>query len=269
MTIAGVQVGQVGAVSLENGRAVVTMNIYRKYAPIYRDATVLLRPRTPLKDMYLALDPGTRAGRRPARRLHAQHLRHQPDRRSRPDPRSARRRHPQLPAAAPVRRGRRVPRPEHHPSRPQRRLVDPRPGRHAECRRCHRAKRHLQAVRAAGPRHAQVRHPAGRTQPEPAHRDPQPAARGHLARQRGRAARVADRRLEHELLGDRLPGRQPRGAACRCSPGTLNQTDRTLGKVQTSSPHSSARRCVSCCPSPMPSGPRSAHRVRCSTTRRR
>ena len=61
VTIAGVQVGQVGAVTLENGRAVVTMNVYRKYAPVYRDATVLLRPRTPLKDMYLALDPGTKA----------------------------------------------------------------------------------------------------------------------------------------------------------------------------------------------------------------
>jgi phospholipid/cholesterol/gamma-HCH transport system substrate-binding protein len=59
VTIAGVQVGQVGGVKLDGGRAVVTMNIYRKYAPIYRDATVLLRPRTPLKDMYLALDPGT------------------------------------------------------------------------------------------------------------------------------------------------------------------------------------------------------------------
>jgi len=60
VTIAGVQVGQVGGVKLVNGQAVVTMNIYRRYAPIYRDATVLLRPRTPLKDMYLALDPGTR-----------------------------------------------------------------------------------------------------------------------------------------------------------------------------------------------------------------
>jgi phospholipid/cholesterol/gamma-HCH transport system substrate-binding protein len=67
VTIAGVQVGQVGGVKLQNGRAVVTLNIYRKYAPIYRDATVLLRPRTPLKDMYLALDPGTpRAGAVPA-----------------------------------------------------------------------------------------------------------------------------------------------------------------------------------------------------------
>ena len=66
VTIAGVQVGQVGAVRLQNGRAVVTMNIYRKYAPIYRNATVLLRPRTPLKDMYLALDPGSeRAGALP------------------------------------------------------------------------------------------------------------------------------------------------------------------------------------------------------------
>ncbi|MBV9335616.1 MAG: MCE family protein [Solirubrobacterales bacterium] len=59
VTIAGVEVGQVGAVRVENGRAIVTMSIYRRYAPIYRDATVLLRPRTPLKDMYLALDPGT------------------------------------------------------------------------------------------------------------------------------------------------------------------------------------------------------------------
>jgi phospholipid/cholesterol/gamma-HCH transport system substrate-binding protein len=60
VTIAGVQVGEVGDVRLVDGRAVVTMNIFHQYAPIYRDATVLLRPRTPLKDMYLALDPGTR-----------------------------------------------------------------------------------------------------------------------------------------------------------------------------------------------------------------
>jgi phospholipid/cholesterol/gamma-HCH transport system substrate-binding protein len=66
VTIAGVQVGQVGGVSLHNGQAIVTMNLYKQYAPIYRDATVLLRPRTPLKDMYLELDPGHRsAGRVP------------------------------------------------------------------------------------------------------------------------------------------------------------------------------------------------------------
>ncbi|MGH2858450.1 MAG: MlaD family protein [Solirubrobacteraceae bacterium] len=66
VTIAGVQVGQVGGVSLQGGQAVVTMNIYKRYAPIYRNATVLLRPRTPLKDMYLSLYPGTpSAGRVP------------------------------------------------------------------------------------------------------------------------------------------------------------------------------------------------------------
>jgi phospholipid/cholesterol/gamma-HCH transport system substrate-binding protein len=61
VTIAGVQVGQVGGVKLVDGEAQVTLNIYRQYGPVYRDATVLLRPRTPLKDMYLALDPGTKA----------------------------------------------------------------------------------------------------------------------------------------------------------------------------------------------------------------
>ena len=80
--IAGVEVGQVGGVKLENGRAVVTMNIFKKYQPIYQDATVLLRPRTPLKDMYLALDPGTPDGRGGARRRHAQRVEHQPRRRT-------------------------------------------------------------------------------------------------------------------------------------------------------------------------------------------
>jgi phospholipid/cholesterol/gamma-HCH transport system substrate-binding protein len=59
--VAGVQVGQIGNVQLQGGRAVVTMDVYKQYEPIYNDATVLLRPRTPLKDMYLALDPGTKA----------------------------------------------------------------------------------------------------------------------------------------------------------------------------------------------------------------
>jgi phospholipid/cholesterol/gamma-HCH transport system substrate-binding protein len=59
VTIAGVEVGLVGGVQLEHGQAVVTMDIFKRYSPIYRNATVLLRPRTPLKDMYLSLDPGT------------------------------------------------------------------------------------------------------------------------------------------------------------------------------------------------------------------
>jgi phospholipid/cholesterol/gamma-HCH transport system substrate-binding protein len=59
VNIAGVKVGEVGEVNLEDGRAVVDMQIQEQYQPIYRDATILLRPKTGLKDMFLSLDPGT------------------------------------------------------------------------------------------------------------------------------------------------------------------------------------------------------------------
>jgi phospholipid/cholesterol/gamma-HCH transport system substrate-binding protein len=67
VTIAGVQVGKIGSIKLRGGKAVVQMNIDRKYEHrVFRNATVLLRPRTPLKDMYLSLDPGSSgAGRMP------------------------------------------------------------------------------------------------------------------------------------------------------------------------------------------------------------
>ena len=58
--VAGVRVGDVSEVELEDGRAIVTLSIDREYLPIYKDATMLLRPRTGLKDMFFALDPGTR-----------------------------------------------------------------------------------------------------------------------------------------------------------------------------------------------------------------
>ncbi len=61
VNIAGVKVGDIGSVKLENGRAVVEMKIKRRYAPIYRNATILLRPKTGLKDMYLELDPGSQS----------------------------------------------------------------------------------------------------------------------------------------------------------------------------------------------------------------
>jgi phospholipid/cholesterol/gamma-HCH transport system substrate-binding protein len=66
VNIAGVPVGEIGGVRVERGRAIVEMKIRRKYAPIWRNATILLRPKTGLKDMYLSLDPGTpSAGRLP------------------------------------------------------------------------------------------------------------------------------------------------------------------------------------------------------------
>jgi phospholipid/cholesterol/gamma-HCH transport system substrate-binding protein len=60
VTIAGINVGQVSGSELDSGRAIVTMQIDHKYAPlIHPDATLLLRPRTGLQDMTIEVDPGT------------------------------------------------------------------------------------------------------------------------------------------------------------------------------------------------------------------
>ena len=57
--LSGVKIGSVQGVNLESGRAVVTMNIDPKYAPlIHTDASLLLRPRTGLQDMTIEIDPG-------------------------------------------------------------------------------------------------------------------------------------------------------------------------------------------------------------------
>jgi phospholipid/cholesterol/gamma-HCH transport system substrate-binding protein len=61
VTISGVKVGDVAGVDLEDGHAVVTLDLDERYAPIYRDASMLLRPRTGLKDMQVVLEPGTPA----------------------------------------------------------------------------------------------------------------------------------------------------------------------------------------------------------------
>ncbi|MGH2978312.1 MAG: MlaD family protein, partial [Solirubrobacterales bacterium] len=58
--IAGVAVGEIKRVELEDGRAIVTMLIRAKYEDLVkRDATMLLRPKTGLKDMVIEMDPGT------------------------------------------------------------------------------------------------------------------------------------------------------------------------------------------------------------------
>lgn len=59
VNVAGVPVGEIASVKLVDGRAVVGMKIRRKYTPIYRNATALLRPKTGLSDMLVELDPGT------------------------------------------------------------------------------------------------------------------------------------------------------------------------------------------------------------------
>ncbi|WP_320672613.1 MlaD family protein [Patulibacter defluvii] len=60
VTIAGIDVGDITAVELHGGRAIVDFRIKRKYAGMMRrDASALLRPKTGLNDMVLELDPGT------------------------------------------------------------------------------------------------------------------------------------------------------------------------------------------------------------------
>jgi phospholipid/cholesterol/gamma-HCH transport system substrate-binding protein len=66
VNVAGVEVGEIKSVKLEDGRAIVGMKIEPRYARVYRDATVLLRPKTGLRDMVAELTPGTpAAGRLP------------------------------------------------------------------------------------------------------------------------------------------------------------------------------------------------------------
>jgi phospholipid/cholesterol/gamma-HCH transport system substrate-binding protein len=60
--VAGVRVGDIGGVKLQNGHAVVTMELDPKYKKlVHADASALLRPKTGLKDMFVELDPGTKA----------------------------------------------------------------------------------------------------------------------------------------------------------------------------------------------------------------
>jgi len=63
VAMSGVPVGEISAVTLKNGRAVVKMSIQAKYADdIHKNATILTRPKTGLNDMLLQLNPGTKAG---------------------------------------------------------------------------------------------------------------------------------------------------------------------------------------------------------------
>jgi ABC-type transporter Mla subunit MlaD len=53
LRLAGVEVGTVTGSKLVNGRPVLTLSLESKYAPVYRDAVMQLRPVTPLEDMYV------------------------------------------------------------------------------------------------------------------------------------------------------------------------------------------------------------------------
>ncbi len=58
VTIAGAKIGEVASVDLRGGVGIVTMKVVPKYALIYHDATVLLRPKTQLQDITIEVNPG-------------------------------------------------------------------------------------------------------------------------------------------------------------------------------------------------------------------
>jgi phospholipid/cholesterol/gamma-HCH transport system substrate-binding protein len=61
--VAGIQIGKVSSVELEDGHAVVGMEIEPKYMKlIHPDASFLLRPKTGLNDMIVEVEPGTGKG---------------------------------------------------------------------------------------------------------------------------------------------------------------------------------------------------------------
>ena len=64
VTIAGAKIGEIDSVDLQNGIATVTMKVTPKYARIYHDATLLLRPKTQLQDITIEVNPGTPASGR-------------------------------------------------------------------------------------------------------------------------------------------------------------------------------------------------------------
>jgi phospholipid/cholesterol/gamma-HCH transport system substrate-binding protein len=60
VTIAGAKIGEIATVDLNHGVALVTMNVNPKYAKyIYRNATMLLRPKTQLQDITVEVSPGS------------------------------------------------------------------------------------------------------------------------------------------------------------------------------------------------------------------
>ena len=60
VTVAGVTVGEVGQIELEDGDAILGLDLVPEVVgPVYRNATLVMRPRTLGQDQVLALDPGS------------------------------------------------------------------------------------------------------------------------------------------------------------------------------------------------------------------
>jgi len=59
VNISGVKVGDIASVHLEDGRAIATLRLEDRFSRVYPNASILLRPKTGLKDMVVELDPGS------------------------------------------------------------------------------------------------------------------------------------------------------------------------------------------------------------------
>ncbi len=59
VNISGIKVGDIASVELEDGQAVATLRLEDRFSRVYPNASILLRPKTGLKDMVVELDPGT------------------------------------------------------------------------------------------------------------------------------------------------------------------------------------------------------------------
>jgi phospholipid/cholesterol/gamma-HCH transport system substrate-binding protein len=59
VTVAGAKIGEIASVNLQGGVATVTMRVVPKYARLYRNATLLVRPKTQLQDITVEVNPGT------------------------------------------------------------------------------------------------------------------------------------------------------------------------------------------------------------------
>ena len=114
--VAGVEIGQIGKVELEDGKAVVELQLEPKYEGLIKDdATALLRAEDRLKDMFLEVDPGDGKPLEDGGRIQVAEHRagHRPGR----VPLGARRRHARLPQAPDLRRRQGPRRPRQRPAR--------------------------------------------------------------------------------------------------------------------------------------------------------
>jgi phospholipid/cholesterol/gamma-HCH transport system substrate-binding protein len=59
VTIAGAKIGEIASVDLHGGVATITMKVVPRYAHLYRNATLLVRPKTQLQDITVEVNPGT------------------------------------------------------------------------------------------------------------------------------------------------------------------------------------------------------------------